>query len=355
MGKHYGDNYKIVFRELWEYETGYYFHLVDKKNDKKIAKQKKLLINLNNHIKSLIVGYKKPYITKASNPKKYCDLLEQKKKSIPFEQQLEEGFDYFYDDDHVYSYNQEIAITIDTKKFHYWLAVKIRQYNRDIFELNNFLEYHFQHSFYNKLWDMADFLDKLLVQYNFIGTKAYSEVQDFIDKLDVQIIEEQRRGELLIKTKTVTSSNTNNNFIKSTITESFTLVALEEDFNFFEKRRSRFLSMYNKLRNVGAIVDKQYIDSKTSFDQFKAVFSGVPILPNDRIRWTGDFLELKAFVNYLRFTNRIVNTKNNIWNRAVYCFIDRFGNEIHRKQVSDANGSAETINKIERLLYDFPK
>lgn len=352
MGKHNHDNFDIISGEIWKYETRYYSYLLKENKSKKlIAAQEKKLKKIQQLIKPININQGTPFLKQSSDPVGYTMYLNQEKKGLTLTEEIALG--WFSEKGALYYYDYNILLDMDTTYlFHYWFALRVNRYNSDIFMLSDFLDYHVEHSFKNQFLEMILYLERLLDQYEFIRPKAIREVEVFVEKLDCMLIDEQRSTNAVSTNIPLVKISKN---IPNGIKHSFTLVTLQEDRNYFEKRRGQFLLIYNRLRNSNDTVDKGYIHPQTTFEQFKAIFSGVPIVPENRIRWMADFIELKAVVNYLRHSDRIINTKKNIWNRTVYCFSDQYGNDISRKQLSDANGSQETIARMERLLSDFPQ
>lgn len=80
-------------------------------------------------------------------------------------------FDFFMVKNDCYSYNREIIIQNTDKKFQYWFALKLRQYNERLSLLIIFLDNHLRVSFENNTASFLEFIEMIVLQYSEILTE----------------------------------------------------------------------------------------------------------------------------------------------------------------------------------------
>lgn len=348
MVKHFRDNFNVDFGEIWEYEKRYYLYLTKRKesNSKKINRQKKFLKSLIHQIHLLIVTYGVSTCSQNSEPEKYHELLVRKKKVSCFDDLVE--FEWFFYEEKVFPFNQKVSINKDTKNFHYWLAAKIRQYNLDIFALHEFLEFHLHFSFSNNVLEMAEYLEKLSTQYSFIGAKASIEMEVFIEKLDLMLLEQQKKQKYAIKTQEIAEIKKVTKKRPRTRKDynAYHLTILQSKPDYLQHSYSGLYIMFKEL------IEYNFIKADIDFDyeNFQKLFSGIGVSKSKRFIWCGDNIYLKLFVHYLIKTDKIEPMGNENWTTTIKCFLNKKGKEFTIAQLQHANGGTE---KRVSLLYSI--
>ena len=90
-------------------------------------------------------------------------------------------FDYFFVKYDCFTYSSEILISNENQKeFMYWFALKLRQFEEDVIDITDFLNYHLINSFDNNKENYLNFLDSLLTQY---GEILLLKIRISIEKL----------------------------------------------------------------------------------------------------------------------------------------------------------------------------
>lgn len=348
MEKHFRDNFNIVFGEIWEYEKRYYLYLIKEKekNNKKINRQQKFLKTMIRHIQTLLVNYGSPTCCRQSEPEQYKEVLESKDKISCFEEVLD--FEWFFYEEKLFSFSQQIMIDKNTRNFHYWFAAKIRQYSLDIFALHEFLAFQFHFSFSDNFLDMLVYLEKLLKQYSFIGAKVAEEIEVFIEDLDFALIEKQKERAYFLKKQEVVEKQvtpkTNKRPRSRKSYNAYYLTILQSKPDYLQHSYSGLYIMFKEL------IEHNFIKADIDFDyeNFKKLFSGIGVSKSKRFIWCGDNIYLKLFVHYLIKTHKIEHMGNENWTTTIKCFLNKKGEEFAIAQLQHANGGTD---KKVALLY----
>jgi hypothetical protein len=229
-----------------------------------------------------------------------------------------------------YSFHDSIIITKNDSNFDYWFALFLRQYDQNIFEIQNFLEYQLLSNFNNNQTEFASFLKLCLRQYSeILSTKVFQTAQEWLDQ------------KVVVNTIITRNSNkgVETNFLPK---HSFKLKDVDDFKKYFEKKAYDFSEIINELR-------KDFVHESTRVQQLKDILSGIEIDPKNRIEWKGSFKELNLFVTFLNYDlKKIQPIKNGIWETTCVCFTKN-GNDIKEVQISNANGSVRKKN----LLFEI--
>ncbi|HET6992728.1 MAG TPA: hypothetical protein VFJ43_15445, partial [Bacteroidia bacterium] len=130
---------------------------------------------------------------------------------------------------------------------------------------------------------------------------------------------------------------------KYTVYHSFILKSHETDKGHFTKNAVVIFQAFQDLK-------KNFFSDDTKFEQFKSILTGSVIPPNDRIDWTGSFIELSIFVKLLNYDlKKIVPIKNGLWETTAKCFTKN-GLDIRPEQISKANGKTDREEILNLIL-----
>lgn len=130
---------------------------------------------------------------------------------------------------------------------------------------------------------------------------------------------------------------------KYSVCHSFILKAYQTDKEYFKKNVVILLDAFQELK-------KDFFSDDTNFDQFKLILTGSLIKRNDRIDWTGSFIELNIFIKLLNYDlKKIVPIKNGLWETTAKCFTKN-GVEIRPEQISKANGKTDREEILNLIL-----
>jgi hypothetical protein len=230
-----------------------------------------------------------------------------------------------------YSFHDSIIITKNDSNFDYWFALFLRQYDQNIFEIQNFLEYQLLSNFNNNQTEFASFLKLCLRQYSeILSTKVFQTAQEWLDQ------------KVVVNTIITRNSNkgVETNFLPK---HSFKLKDVDDFKKYFEKKAYDFSEIINELR-------KDFVHESTRVQQLKDILSGIEIDPKNRIEWKGSFKELNLFVTFLNYDlKKIQPIKNGLWETACNCFTKK-GNEIEVNQLSKAKGSDNKRNLLMAII-----
>lgn len=230
-----------------------------------------------------------------------------------------------------YILDQTVIITKNDLNFDYWFALFLRQYDQNIFEIQNFLDYQLKSNFNNNHTEFSTFLKLCLRQYSeILSAKVFQTAQEWLDEKIVKNT---------IKTIKC-NKGVESNFAPN---QSFKLKDVDDFKKYFEKKAYDFSEIINELR-------KDFVHESTRVQQLKDILSGIEIDPKNRIEWTGSFYELNMFVSILNYDLKKIQTiKNGIWETSCSCFIKK-GNEIEVNQLSKAKGSDTKRNLLLAII-----
>lgn len=231
-----------------------------------------------------------------------------------------------------YSFHDSIIITKNDSNFDYWFALFLRQYDQNIFEIQNFLDYQLLSNFNNNHTEFSSFLKLCLRQYSeILSTKVFQTAQEWLDQ------------KVVINTTITRNSNKGD---ESTFTprQSFKLKDVDDFKEYFIKKAFDVSEIMKELKK------NNFVYESTKVQQLKDIFSGIEIDPKNRIEWTGSFYELNMFVSILNYDlKKILPIKNGIWETSCSCFIKK-GKEIEVNQLSKAKGSDTKRNLLLAII-----
>lgn len=235
---------------------------------------------------------------------------------------------FFFDQSgNCYSHHTPIIITRSDSNFEYWFTFYLRQYDQNLFEIENFLEYQLECNFNQNNDYFIKFLILCLRQYNEILSENVKQTtQDWIDsKLNINKIKTRKNNK-----------DDQSNFVPK---KSFKLKDVDDFKEYFANKVNDFSELIVELR-------EHFVHKTTRIQQLKDILSGVEIDPKYRIDWTGSFKELNMFVSLLNYDlKKIQPIKNGIWEVTCTCFIKN-GKQIEESQLTKANGSDYRKNKL---------
>jgi hypothetical protein len=242
------------------------------------------------------------------------------------------SIDFFFDSKgNCFSFRTPIEITKNDSNFDYWFAFFLRQYDQNIFEIHNFLEYQLLSNFNSNFSEFAAFLKLCLRQYSdILSAKVFQTAQDWLD---------EKADENTIKTRK-SNKSVESNFVPK---HSFKLKDVDDFKEYFAKKANDFSEVIKELR-------EHFVHESTRVQQLKDILSGIEIDPKNRIEWRGSFNELKMFVSILNYDlKKIQPIKNGIWETTCTCFTKN-GNEIEVNQLSKAKGSDSKKNLLIAII-----
>ena len=228
--------------------------------------------------------------------------------------------EFFFDSKgNCFSYHIPVYVTKKDSNFDYWFALFLRQFDKNIIEIDNFLNFQLRTNFEENISKFVRFLTLCLRQYGeLIHSKVISTAQEWIENNTQHIKLQVRRN----------NKGVESNYIPK---RSFKLKGVQDFNSYFEKKVMELPEIMKDLK-------KEFVHDSTKIQQLKDILSGIEIEPKNRINWIGSFKELNMFVSILNYDlNKIESLKNGIWEIACFCFTKN-GKEISVNQLSHANG-----------------
>jgi len=176
----------------------------------------------------------------------------------------------------------------------------------------------YKYVFHNGLFDNKDRLAKI--------TDWFEKKKD---------LEEAQKINLALNKKNKTQT------LKA-ISPSFLLKGLQSDKKYFINNANNFADFMKELK-------KEFISSDTKLDNLKNILSEKTIKLENRVDWTGTFIDLNIFVTLLEGKTKKISSK---WETTIKVFV-KDGQEISITQLSKCNGiktSRDKLNTIVALL-----
>lgn len=237
-------------------------------------------------------------------------------------QELRERYaiDYFLNGDDIYQYDNEIIIANDNCDFGYWFALKLRQYDLKLELVKSFLHYQFQNSL-QSYEDFERFIRITVRQYRGLLLS---------EKLSLTVEEE------LSFFKNTEVGPAKNNLSKKELAKFF-----KNDFKQFPSfklcrgfqltKRQSFLDVLNHLKGCNLI------SPSTTLENFMLLFDSQLFNDKNKIVWTGNNVQLQAFIKSL-MVNQIIEANRNKWKITQSCFVNSQGESFTTDQLRNANG-----------------
>jgi hypothetical protein len=319
--------YDIDTSKIWYYEREI---IIDTKYNEEFARE--FLYKLKAAIKQKgSPNFGKEIYENKKPSKFYCIAMDQYYESL-YDPKKQFQFEHFFDaETNNYSFHDSIIITKNDTNFDYWFALFLRQFDQNIFEIYNFLEYQLLSNFNNNHTEFSTFLKLCLRQHSdILSEKVFQTAQEWLDQKVVVNTIITRNSNIGVET----------NFLPK---HSFKLKDVDDFKKYFEKKAYDFSEIINELR-------KHFVHESTRVQQLKDILSGIEIDPKNRIEWTGSFNELNMFVSILNYDlKKIQPIKNGIWETTCTCFTKN-GNEIEVNQLSKAKGSDTKRNLLMAII-----
>lgn len=173
-------NYDVDIADIWFCERNYFF---SKEHDLTFASK------LLNKIQPIISIYGKPSYgieMCESGDSYYGRQYAAYVRSLDsFEKQF--ALDFFFAQDKCFEYNNPIIIPRTNNDFSFWFALKLRQYDGRILEIDNFLNSHLKKSFRKNRTDFIRHLKLCIRQYpDLVSAKVIDTVNEFMEHLETQ-------------------------------------------------------------------------------------------------------------------------------------------------------------------------
>jgi hypothetical protein len=241
------------------------------------------------------------------------------------------SIDFFFDaKGNCFSFHTPIEITKNDSNFDYWFALYLRQFDNNIIEIDNFLNFQLLGNFENNYREFKKFLVICLRQYGeLISSKVMLTSQEWLENHPYNKSQTRRNNK-----------GVESNYIPK---RSFKLKGVEDFNSYFEKKVMELPEIMKDLK-------KEFVHDTTKIQQLKDILSGIEIKSTNRINWIGSFKELNMFVSILNYDlNKIEPLKNGIWEIACFCFTKN-GKEISVSQLSNANGKETKRLKLFSIL-----
>lgn len=177
----------------------------------------------------------------------------------------------------------------------------------------------------------------------YIPEQEYMELEDlYLQALSEQIPEQtflKRRVQIV-----VTEGYFKNNVISPQPREDVNLLSFT--YKQFIKKGENLLDLRDRL------IDYRFIDTNTSFKEFKRVFSGKKVL--NPVRWTGNDSEFYYFIYLICAKYKLVKDLQQYqWEVACRCFVKADGTPFDHNRIKNLNKPQKTAGLIEdavRLL-----
>lgn len=311
--------YEIDLSDIWEYEREAFF-IHEYSNDYAEGLQaqiRKLIIDTDPQ-RGLTKGQLNDY-TFNKNYKQFqsTDGLIEKEFRLNF----------FFIGDTYYCYGNKLIIKKSNSNYSYWFALKLRQYESNLFEIDNFLTFQLERYYTNNKSNFTKFLSLLLLQYKdgqLISDKVIQTVQNWIVDFS--------------KGKTDPSTN-----LELSSPNSFTLLKFQTNPNYLKENTHHFIDILKELK------DADFIDKKCNLDHFVAIFSGNIINKTHRVNWTAAIKQLYFFVKLLIDMQKVQKLKIGKWHTTVKCFVVN-GEEITSDQVGRPDGKTPLDERLRSIV-----
>jgi hypothetical protein len=115
-------------------------------------------------------------------------------------------------------------------------------------------------------------------------------------------------------------------------------LAFKIDSKYFIKNSNYILEAFKLLKGGG------FISLDTDYEHFKAILQGKTIKYENRIDWTGKYIDLNIFV-LLLLKNKISPIKTNKWETTTNCFIKE-SQPIPSIKIRKAKGKKDNEDKL---------
>ena len=284
-----------------------------------------------------------PLIVMSSKPTiKYIDYKEdnsgyyQKQVEGYRFQELRERYalDYFLNGDDIFQYDNEIIIASDNYDFAYWFGLKLRQYDLKLDLVKSFLDYQFK----NSLQSYQDF-----ERFVRIAVRQYDGVL-LSDKLSLTVEEELS---LLKNTEAVPAKgNLQKNKLAKSVKDNF------QQFPSFKLRQGLHLTQRKPFLDVlNHLKASNLISQSTTIESFTLLFESKLFTDKNKIVWTGNNVQLQAFIKSL-MANQIIELDKNKWKITQSCFVKSQGESFTTQQLRNANGKA-LGDKLEKVIVNL--
>ncbi len=317
--------FEIDVADIWEYETQKYFN-----GNSDWAHIEKL----KQRVEKNIIEKGVFSIDRERQPELYDERCRRLVSAYETGNPIAIGF--FERHDKLYMHQQNILIDPKSRDFEYWFALKLRQYEFSIMDIDDFLIHHLKNSFNEQREEFHKFTKIVCRQYNenLFTNKVVETVNDFFDHYSPNNIDNNNlSGHSSEKKKTKLNSKGERKH-KGEL-RTLLLKAIQEDPEYM-KATDTIVSFSNVL---SALKKSQFIHNDTSSDNFKAIFKNENIDPSNRIVWIGSVKELQWFVKELVYeTQKVVVIKNDIWLITIDCFVSKDGTEFTELQLRNASG-----------------
>jgi hypothetical protein len=171
--------------------------------------------------------------------------------------------DYFFHWDDFFNYTQEVILKFKDQDFPFFFLLKLRQYNENLFELNNFLTFQLRKSFNNNAARFTGFLSIVLLDRDgFLNENIKALISKFIN----ETVEKQK----LIKTeKTIVKDKSPRKKEPESIKQPPTVwqLALYYVYIISSKEHERIDQIAKTRKDAFAILAAKHEISAKSFEQ----------------------------------------------------------------------------------------
>ena len=273
------------------------------------------------------------------------------------------SIDYFFFKDQLYEYNHSIIMKPGDRDFEFWFALKLRQYDGNIFYIANFLTYQLHQNFRGNRPEFSNFLKLIIRQYQaaLLTPRVTDTVDEWItsnaktvqtNNVDSPGDKEEQKSnnippEPLQKnnSKKAHLSNKTERKMEGEL-HALLLKKLADHPNYFQDNINDFTTVFVRLKN------EQFIHQTTSLENFKAIFQNKRIAPENRIIWIGSVKELQWGIKYLVYASKqVYDLKKDIWLVTAQCFLHKNGTEFTDTQLRNASGKrVERKELLESIL-----
>ena len=192
--------------------------------------------------------------------------------------------EFFFSNNKCYQYDYPIIIDRHHDDFDYWFALKLKQYQLKLLQLEPFLNYQLNDSFEGDKSLFDKFLTMLIRQYE----------GSFLTKVLVNSIKDWKAtNQTPTPQKTISRKSTSRKMEGDIY--SLQLKALIKNPKYFQTNIHGFLEAFQLLK------EHNFIDASTELEQFKNICRNKEITPQKRIKWIGSTKELQWFIKELMY------------------------------------------------------
>jgi hypothetical protein len=176
------DYYIIDLGDIWDYEREKFIAGESNEN----FAEKIMVLTQENIIKLGQPSFGEKMISSDSNYYRR-NVTDYREADLTMKYKL----DYFFNKDNCYEYTQTLIITRNERDFDFIFALKLRQYNDNLFKVQDFLGYHLINTFSNDSKSFIQYLTISILQFDYLFNEGLKrQVKVFISLYEDRVVDD---------------------------------------------------------------------------------------------------------------------------------------------------------------------